>query len=128
MHRQHPELSLAQAHGVLAYYYDHKEEIDRELAEQDAELESYRAANPVSQVVERLRKLKQGRGALKASIEELSRDERIVVTLYYFEGLDVGEVAKTLQVTQDEVTAALERALVLLRERLHQADEVRSAP
>src|SRR5438034_9864582 len=33
LHHQHPQLSLAQIHGALTYYYDHQEELDRQLAE-----------------------------------------------------------------------------------------------
>lgn len=33
LHRQHPVLSLAQIHSALAYYCDHREEMDREIAE-----------------------------------------------------------------------------------------------
>ena len=31
IHRQHPDLTLGQIHGALAYYYDHREAVDREL-------------------------------------------------------------------------------------------------
>lgn len=31
----HPTLSLAQVHAALAYYYDHRAEIEREIAEED---------------------------------------------------------------------------------------------
>jgi len=31
MHRQHPYLTLGQIHSALAYYYDHREEIEREI-------------------------------------------------------------------------------------------------
>jgi uncharacterized protein (DUF433 family) len=29
--RQHPDLTLGQIHSALAYYYDHQEELDREI-------------------------------------------------------------------------------------------------
>lgn len=32
--RQHPHLSLGQIHSALAYYYDHKEEMDRVIEDQ----------------------------------------------------------------------------------------------
>jgi hypothetical protein len=35
----HPPLTLGQAHSILAYYYDHKDEIDRELAERERNAE-----------------------------------------------------------------------------------------
>jgi len=31
MCRQHPYLTPAEAHAAMAYYYDHKDEIDREI-------------------------------------------------------------------------------------------------
>ena len=31
MHRQHPDLSLAQIHAAMAYYYDHQTEIDAQI-------------------------------------------------------------------------------------------------
>ena len=34
--QQHPDLSLGQIHSVLAYYYDHKEEMDTDIALRDA--------------------------------------------------------------------------------------------
>jgi uncharacterized protein (DUF433 family) len=33
MHREHPQLSLGQIHLALGYYYDHKDQIDREIEE-----------------------------------------------------------------------------------------------
>ncbi len=32
--RMHPQLTLAQVHDALSYYYDHIEEIDRQIAEE----------------------------------------------------------------------------------------------
>lgn len=31
--RQHPDLTLGQIHSALAYYYDHKVEVDQEIEE-----------------------------------------------------------------------------------------------
>ena len=33
IHRQHPHLSLAQAHAALAFYYDHQAEFDEAVAQ-----------------------------------------------------------------------------------------------
>ncbi len=33
--RQYPTVSLAQVHAALAYYYDHKDEIDRQIEDDD---------------------------------------------------------------------------------------------
>jgi uncharacterized protein (DUF433 family) len=37
IHRQHPHLSLGQIHSALAYYFDHREELDRQI---DAQVEA----------------------------------------------------------------------------------------
>lgn len=34
IHFQYPHLTLAQIHSALAYYYDHKEQVDSEIAVQ----------------------------------------------------------------------------------------------
>jgi uncharacterized protein (DUF433 family) len=51
------DLSLAQIHAALAYYYDHREEIDRRTAQETAMIEELAAQNP-SPFQERLRKLR----------------------------------------------------------------------
>ena len=42
----YPQLSLAQIHAALAYYYDHQTEIDAQMAASDAEYEQLRADHP----------------------------------------------------------------------------------
>jgi uncharacterized protein (DUF433 family) len=53
--REHPQLTLGQIHAALGYYYDHKEEIDRELDEALAHAEDLRAAQGQSSLVEKAR-------------------------------------------------------------------------
>jgi uncharacterized protein (DUF433 family) len=43
MHRQHPHLSLAQIYAALTYYYDHQEEMNREIERQLDEVAAFRA-------------------------------------------------------------------------------------
>jgi uncharacterized protein (DUF433 family) len=38
-HFQHPHLSLAQVHAALAYYYEHQEQMDSEIAKRRQEVE-----------------------------------------------------------------------------------------
>jgi uncharacterized protein (DUF433 family)/uncharacterized protein YuzE len=40
IHRQHPQLSLAQIHAALSYYYDHQAECNAEIERQDKEVEA----------------------------------------------------------------------------------------
>jgi len=42
MHEQHPHLSLAQIHAALAYYYDHRETIDAQIAQDLRDVEGLR--------------------------------------------------------------------------------------
>lgn len=43
LHFQHPHLSLGQIHSALAYYWDHKDTLDRELAQALRETDELRA-------------------------------------------------------------------------------------
>ena len=52
-----PHLTLAGVHAALAYYYDHKDQIDREIAADEAWYEEMKAKTP-SLVQEKLAKLK----------------------------------------------------------------------
>ena len=55
IHEEHPDLSLAEIHSALAYYYDHQAELDREMRAQAQEAERLAAAGSDSPVVRRLR-------------------------------------------------------------------------
>src|SRR5947208_16816021 len=55
MCRQHPYLQPAEAHAALTYYYDHRQEIDEEIARESAEAEAARLRAPASPFLSRLR-------------------------------------------------------------------------
>lgn len=57
MARQHPHLSLGQIHSALAYYWDHKAEIDADRERRFQEAEALRREAGPSPVVEKLRRL-----------------------------------------------------------------------
>jgi len=44
IHRQHPQLSLAQIHAALSYYYDHQAAFDAEIDRQRSEADAMRTA------------------------------------------------------------------------------------
>ncbi len=60
MRFQHPHLSLGQIHSALAYYYDHRENIDAELERRAGAAEALRSDVPEAPVAARLRLLKHG--------------------------------------------------------------------
>lgn len=61
IHEEYPHLSLSQIYAALAYYYDNKDAIDREIEEGDRFVEEMRAKNPNTltreMLVERWKKL-----------------------------------------------------------------------
>jgi uncharacterized protein (DUF433 family) len=60
LHFQHPYLTLGQIHSALAYYWDHREELDRDMRRRLQRVDELRSKNQPSELVERLRA--QGRG------------------------------------------------------------------
>jgi uncharacterized protein (DUF433 family) len=55
MCRQHPYLTLAEAHTAMAYYFDHQSEIDRELEAELQQSEKDRQSAPPSKFILRMR-------------------------------------------------------------------------
>lgn len=55
MCRQHAYLSPAEAHAAMVYYYDHQEEIDGEIRTEVEEVEKWRAEQPPSPLMLRLK-------------------------------------------------------------------------
>jgi uncharacterized protein (DUF433 family) len=53
----HPTITLAQVHAALAYYYDHKQDIDADIEEGDRFVEELKAKSPspLAQKLEELR-------------------------------------------------------------------------
>jgi uncharacterized protein (DUF433 family) len=66
---QFPTLELAVIHKVIAFYLDHRDEVDRYVAHYQAELDHLRGAGPHAPSVAELRKrleVRQGATALDA--------------------------------------------------------------
>jgi uncharacterized protein (DUF433 family) len=55
LHFQHPYLSLGQIHSALAYYWDHKDELDQDIARRHARVEELRRTTPPAPLIARLR-------------------------------------------------------------------------
>jgi uncharacterized protein (DUF433 family) len=54
--RQHPHLTLAQVHSALAYYFDHKDQLDTDIERRENEAEILRRELEDSKLQERLRR------------------------------------------------------------------------
>ena len=55
MQQGHPDLTMAQVYSVLAYYYDHKEEMDADMDRREAEMERMRQEAGESPFVKRMK-------------------------------------------------------------------------
>ena len=67
LHEQFPHLSLAQIHAALAYFYDHQEEFEREIREQEREVAAWQAELGESPLQRRLRQFARFVGAVHVS-------------------------------------------------------------
>ena len=63
------------------------------------------------------------RGMLAAAINDLSEREKVVLTLYYFEGLTLAEVGEILGVTESRVCQIHTKAVGALRVHLRESDD-----
>ena len=57
--RQYPHLTLAEVHASLAYYHDHREEIETELAADYRDVEEWKQAHPTPAFLARLKEQKR---------------------------------------------------------------------
>jgi len=64
------------------------------------------------------------RALLAAAIDALTEREKIVVTLYYFEGLTLAEIGEVLGVTESRVCQIHTKAVGLLRNNLRETDPI----
>lgn len=55
----HPTITLADVHAALAYYWDHREDIERTIAEEQALVQELRRTN-VSPLQEKLKRHRRG--------------------------------------------------------------------
>jgi len=55
LHFQHPYLSLGQIHSALAFYWDHKDELDREIDRRKQAVEALQESCPTAPLIPKLR-------------------------------------------------------------------------
>lgn len=56
LHFQHPHLSLGQIHSALAYYWDHRAEMDADMARRLADVATVREQAKPAEIAKRLRR------------------------------------------------------------------------
>ena len=55
LHFQHPDLTLGQIHSALAYYWDHKAELDQDIERRLAVVDRLQKTTPSASLAERLK-------------------------------------------------------------------------
>jgi uncharacterized protein (DUF433 family) len=53
LHFQHPHMSLGQIHSALAYYWDHKDELDQDIERRLKDVDEVQRSMGVSRIVSR---------------------------------------------------------------------------
>jgi uncharacterized protein (DUF433 family) len=83
LHEQFPHLTLAQIHATLACFYDHQEEFERLIRQQEAEVARWQNELGESPLQRRLRQLKLSRLELisKASTPDECRGQIVHLPL-----------------------------------------------
>ena len=59
LHLHHPHLTMGQIHSALAYYWDHKSELDADIARGLEEVDRIREETPEIPLAKKLRALKR---------------------------------------------------------------------
>lgn len=77
-------------------------------------LEDKASPDPVGQYEE-----KELKEALIKALEELNEKDRLLISLYYYEGLTFKEIGKVLGVSESRVSQLHARALLRLRHKMH---------
>jgi RNA polymerase sigma factor for flagellar operon FliA len=78
-------------------------------------LESCKINNPLNQL-----KLKSVKSIVTGAIEDLPERQRLVLSLYYYEDLNLKEIGKVLRVTESRVSQLHAQAISRLRAKLSQ--------
>jgi RNA polymerase sigma factor for flagellar operon FliA len=78
-------------------------------------LESCKFSNPLSQL-----KLKSIKSIVTGAIEDLPERQRLVLSLYYYEDLNLKEIGRILRVTESRVSQLHAQAISRLRAKLAQ--------
>jgi RNA polymerase sigma factor for flagellar operon FliA len=68
----------------------------------------------------------EGRRELMGSLNRLPEREKMIVTLHYFQGVQLAEIARSLGVTESRVSQLHTRALRMMRDLFASADETDS--
>jgi len=83
-----------------------------------ATLDDFDLADELSHAAESKVEESDVSASLMRTVDQLSERDRIIVALYYFEGLTLAEIGQVLGVTESRISQLHRRATVTLRDKL----------
>jgi RNA polymerase sigma factor FliA len=99
-------------------------DLSRKASSAHANLDDFDLADELSSATDH--RVEQGdvRASLMQVVDQLGERDRIVIALYYFEGLTLAEIGQVLGVTESRVSQVHRRATTVLRQRLVELESV----
>jgi RNA polymerase sigma factor FliA len=99
-------------------------DLSRKASSTHANLDDFDLADELSSAADH--RVEQGdvRASLMQVVDQLGERDRIVIALYYFEGLTLAEIGQVLGVTESRVSQVHRRATTVLRQRLVELESV----
>ena len=99
-------------------------DLSRKASSSHANLDDFDLADELSSAADH--SLEQGdvRASLMQVVDQLGERHRVVIALYYFEGLTLAEIGQVLGVTESRVSQVHRRATTVMRQRLVELESV----
>ena len=98
--------------------------LSRKASSSHANLDDFDLADELSSATDH--RVEQGdvRASLMQVVDQLGERDRVVIALYYFEGLTLAEIGQVLGVTESRVSQVHRRATTVMRQRLVELESV----
>ena len=99
-------------------------DLSRKASSSHANLDDFDLADELSSATDH--RVEQGdvRASLMQVVDQLGERHRVVIALYYFEGLTLAEIGQVLGVTESRVSQVHRRATTVMRQRLVELESV----
>jgi RNA polymerase sigma factor FliA len=99
-------------------------DLSRKASSSHANLDDFDLADELSSATDH--RVEQGdvRASLMQVVDQLGERDRVVIALYYFEGLTLAEIGQVLGVTESRVSQVHRRATTVMRQRLVELESV----
>jgi RNA polymerase sigma factor for flagellar operon FliA len=99
-------------------------DLSRQTHSNHASLDDFDLADELSSAADHIVEQGDVNASLMRVIEELAERDRVIIALYYFEGLTLAEIGQVLGVTESRVSQVHRRATNTLREKLLELESV----